>query len=70
MRRTSVNSSNIAAIGYGLATFTLEVEFMNGSIYQYFNVPQYLYHQLMNASSKGQFLNDYIKYSFRYQRIV
>lgn len=70
MRRTSVNSSNIVAVGYDLATFTLEVEFMNGSIYQYFNVSQYLYHQLMNASSKGQFLNDYIKYSFRYQRIV
>jgi len=47
----------------------LDVEFTSGDVYQYFDVPEHLYHGLMNASSKGQFLNDYIRHSYRYQKV-
>ena len=57
MKRYSVVFSNIASIGYDPSRDTLEVEFLNGSIYQYFNVPKNMYKQLMAASSKGQFFN-------------
>jgi len=69
MERIQVDSSNIISIGYDLQTNTLEVEFNSAEIYQYFNVPEHLYQNLMSASSKGQFLNDFIKFSYRYQKI-
>jgi len=40
MLRMSVSSSNISSVGYDPKTQTLEVEFHNGGVYQYFNVPQ------------------------------
>ena len=40
MDRYSVASSNISAVGYDEQSETLEVEFLNGSIYQYYNVPE------------------------------
>ena len=69
MYRTPVNSSNIRSIGYDPQLTTLEVEFTSGDIYQYFNVPEYLSQQFLNASSHGQFLNDNIRYNYRYQKV-
>lgn len=69
MDRMSVPSTNVASIGYDASTQTLEVEFTNGSIYQYFNCGKELYHQFMTAPSKGQFLNAYIKNAYPYSRI-
>lgn len=40
MNRKSVTSSNIASIGYDETSETLEIEFKNGGVYQYFDVPQ------------------------------
>lgn len=69
MIRAPVASGNISSIGYDPNTETLEVEFTNGSIYQYFNVPSGLNDQLMTAPSKGQFLNVYIKNAYPYSRV-
>lgn len=69
MYRTAVPSSNIRSIGYDRQSATLEVEFTSGDVYQYFDVPEHLYRGLMNASSRGQFLNDNIKYGYRYQKV-
>lgn len=55
--RQPVTSSNIKAIGFALmqsviapATGVLEVEFMNGGIYRYHDVPQETARQLMEQS--------------------
>ena len=69
MYRTPVNSSNMRSIGYDPQTATLEVEFTSGDVYQYFNVPEHLHQQFLSASSYGQFLNDYIRYNYRYQKV-
>jgi len=69
MERAYVASTNIASIGYDEMTETLEVEFLNGSIYQYYNVPLGLYEQLMQQGSKGQFLNVYVKNAYPYSRV-
>jgi len=69
MNRTPVTSSNVASVGYDPNTMTLEVEFRNGSAYQYFDVPETVYQDLMSASSVGTYLNQNIKASYRYAQI-
>jgi hypothetical protein len=70
MNRAPVSSSNLASVGYDPTTRTLEVEFHNGSIYQYFDVPAFIYSGLMSASSHGSYLDQYIKKGgYSYQQI-
>lgn len=68
MYRKNVESSNIKSIGY--EDEVLEVEFLNGSIYVYYNVPEKLFESIMNADSHGRYLNEYIKKAnYRYKKI-
>ena len=69
MDRNMVASSNVAAIGYDSPTQTLEVEFVNGSVYQYYNVPEQMHKKIMSAPSKGRFLNTYIRDSYPHSRV-
>lgn len=70
MDRKYVTSSNIASIGYDSNSQTLEVEFLNGAIYQYYDVPEALYEGLMSADSHGTFLSEHIKKGgYRYERL-
>lgn len=69
MDRTAVGSSNISEIGYDPSSETMEVMFSNGSVYQYYNVGQALFDQMMQAPSKGQFLNVYIRNAYPYSRV-
>ena len=69
MNRIPVQSSNLASVGYDVTTITLEVEFKDGSVYQYYDVPEMTYQMLMSAASKGKFLNYQIKGAFRYSRM-
>lgn len=69
MNRTRVTSSNIAEIGYDEATSTLEVAFLNGSVYQYFDVPKRISDGLMQASSHGEYLAQYVKGYYRYSKV-
>lgn len=61
MERTPVVSSNIVSIGYAEEAETLEMEFHNGSVYQYFNVPPPVYEALITAPSIGSFFHHNIK---------
>jgi len=61
MNRTPVESRNLASVGYEVETSTLEIEFHNGGIYQYFGVPENVYQELMNASSKGTYFDQNVK---------
>lgn len=68
MNRIPVTSSNIASIGYDPASLTLEIEFKDGSVYQYFDVPSTVYEEFMRADSKGQFLHANIRDIYRYAK--
>jgi hypothetical protein len=57
MERLNVSSSNLSSVGYDSATKTLEIEFNNGRVYQYYNVPESEYDGLMKATSKGKYLD-------------
>ncbi len=69
MEREMVSSSTIISVGYDQATETLEIEFKHGGVYQYYNVPQVVHQQFMEADSKGQFHHVYIKSSYPYSRV-
>ena len=69
MHRTPVTSSNILSIGYDPHSAVLEVEFTSGDVYQYLNVPEFLFQQFLHAGSHGHFLNEHIRYNYRYQKI-
>jgi hypothetical protein len=69
MERELVSSSTIISIGYDPCTETLEVEFQNGGVYQYYNVPTSIHAQFMGSSSKGQFLHVYIRSAYPYSRV-
>lgn len=67
--RTPVSSSNVASVGYDQPTSTLVVEFKNGNVYQYFDVPEQVYEGLLQANSVGAYLNQAVKLSYRYARV-
>lgn len=70
MNRQSVESSNLASIGYDAANEILEIEFNHGGVYQYFDVPKNEYGALMYASSHGQYFDRHIKKAgYRYRKI-
>ena len=61
MQRESVQSSNIASLGYDSDTSTLEVEFHSGAVWQYHDVPENVYYDMKNSESLGKFFNANIK---------
>ena len=69
MLKQSVVSTNLMSVGYDERTQTLEVEFLNGRVYQYYDVPSHMHEQLMQAPSKGQFFNTYIRNSYPFSRV-
>jgi hypothetical protein len=69
MRRKPVVSTSLASVGYQPATRILEVEFRKGRIYQYHEVGPDIVEQLMNAESKGRFMNAFIRQAYRFTRV-
>jgi hypothetical protein len=69
MQRESVGSSAVVSIGYDASTQTLEVEFIHGGVYQYYNVSSGVYDALMSAASKGQFIASQVKDRFPFARV-
>lgn len=65
----SPESSTITRFGYDDANQVLFVEFKNGSAYRYFDVPGPVFEQMKSAPSKGRFLAQVIKGSYRYARV-
>ena len=61
MERTPVQSSNLASVGYDSDSMVLEIEFIKGGIYQYFNVASDIYDSFMSAGSKGTYFDQNIK---------
>ena len=69
MERARVDSSSIASIGYDPRTETLEIEFVNGGVYHYLDVPVEELERLVTSDSLGRYLNKHIKGRFRSRRV-
>ena len=59
----SVSSSAIAAVGYD--GYILTVEFTSGRVYDHPGVPEWVYHEFMNAASMGAYYNRHIRGKYR-----
>ncbi len=69
MKRLPVDSSALRSVGYDTKSRTLEIEFINGSVYDYYSVPPETYQELCEADSMGTFVNLYIKPHFECHEI-
>ncbi len=67
--RHPVQSTAIAAVGYSKRRHILEIEFVNGAIYRYLDVPSSMYRDLMSAESQARFYDFNIKKKYRSVRI-
>jgi hypothetical protein len=65
-----VDSSSLRSIGYDAATLTLEVEFRNGSVYRYVNVPTSLWASFRRAPSMGKFFQEHVRDQFETMRVA
>lgn len=63
-----VDSSNIEAIGYDVDAQELHVRFLSGDSYIYHGVPPQTFDNLMQAPSKGSFLNREVKGTYQYTK--
>jgi len=68
MERVSVSSSNLVSVGYCSESLTLEIEFNSGT-YQYYDVPNDVFDELMASSSLGSYLHHHIKSNYNYAQI-
>jgi len=68
MEHTPIASSTISSAGYDRETMTMEVLFVNGTKYEYFDVPEHIFQALLSAPSAGAYLNSNIRNTYRYAK--
>ncbi|MGV3706685.1 MAG: KTSC domain-containing protein [Arcticibacter sp.] len=64
---TTTGTSAIADFEY--KSQTLKIKFMDGSAYEYFDVPKGIYTKLINADSPGRFARRHIYNEFVYRNV-
>lgn len=62
-------SSNISTLRYDDETWTMEVIFLGGSTYHYFDVPAETWDGIKSAPSQGIYLNAEVKGRFTYAKV-
>ena len=67
MQMTSVNSSDIASVGY--ENGTLHIQFRSVGLYEYLNVPEGVYLGLLLAPSHGKYFHACIKNRYLYRKL-
>lgn len=65
----AVQSRLLASMAYEQNPTILLLEFRDGTIYQYFQVPRQTYQDLLQADSKGAYFNRHIRSVFRCVRL-
>ncbi|MDD5183660.1 MAG: PIN domain-containing protein [Paludibacter sp.] len=67
--RIVLESSNLKSVKYDSNQHILEIEFLNESLYQYFDVPENVFENLLSSSSPGRFFENEIKGTYRYSKV-
>jgi KTSC domain-containing protein len=63
--RQKVQSSAIVSVGYSKRRHIFEIEFVNGAVYRYLDVPVMIYRELISADSKARFYDSDIRKRYR-----
>lgn len=69
VHRCPAESSCILSLGYLAEHAVLDVEFLTGDVYRYFDVPPNAYTGLLVACSLGAYFNRVVKNRFDYVRL-
>lgn len=69
MNRQALNSSHLASVGYDENQRMLEIEFTDGQVYAYADVPPEVYQALSNDWSPGTFFKNQIRNKYRFERV-
>lgn len=70
MERKYIDSTMITSIGYDSKQAILEIEFKkNGQVWQYFDVPEYIWYEMESASSVGKFFSSCIRGVYSENRV-
>jgi hypothetical protein len=64
-----VNSTVISKARYEYDKYRLRLEFKNGMLYDYKNVPNHVFEGLRISASKGKFINKYILPIYKYKSV-
>ncbi len=67
--RIRVDSSGLISVGYSKRKHILEIEFANGAVYRYLNVPPSVHRDLMAAESKARYYDQNIKRNYQSRRV-
>ncbi len=67
MERQAISSTSIRSVGYDPDQKMLEIEFQSGEVYDFHDVPQEVYRDLMQAESHGQFFQQNIREKYPFQ---
>jgi hypothetical protein len=67
--RHHVESSALRSVGFSKRRHILEIEFTNGAIYRYADVPSSVYRDLLSADSKARYYNLNIKRNYQSIRV-
>ena len=71
MERMPLVSAALKSAGYDDRTHVLEVEFVHGSAYRYFDVPRSVYEGLLAADSRGAYFDENVrKAGYRVEKIT
>lgn len=65
---SSIDSSLIKEVGYDPFMEVLTVNFRSGGVYEYIEVPEKVYNDLIEAPSAGKFFHINIKNKFQFLR--
>jgi hypothetical protein len=70
MQRTPLSSRAVLSAGYDPVTCQLELEFRNGRIYRYKDVPPGVYAFLLRTPSKGGYVNRMIQDRYAFEEVT
>lgn len=59
-----LSSTTLASAAYDSQQQVLQLEFRSGAMYQYFDVPESIYQELLLADSHGTYFNYHIRDAF------
>lgn len=69
MERVRVQSESLKSVGYDAMTSTLEVQFRNGGIFQYFYVPHFIFSRLLETAAKANYFQNRVRHQFKFRRL-
>ena len=70
MERYPVTSTSLRSVGYDPQSKLLEIEFTNGKVYRYRDVPLEMHKDLLRSESLGKFFNTKIRDVYSYEEIT